>query len=70
MSTEHTETIHDESPVVWLTRKAAGQRVGVSERTVDRWADEGRLTRYRAEDMQSVRFKASEIDEMFKPQLK
>jgi excisionase family DNA binding protein len=56
----------DTDGVTWLTRKEAAQYCRVrSERTIDRWAEEGRITRYRAEGLQSVRFKRAELDALF-----
>lgn len=60
----------DSEGTTWLTRKEAAEYCRVrSERTIDRWAEEGRITRYRAEGLQSVRFKRSELDALFVPEL-
>lgn len=55
--------------VTWLTRKEAAAHCRVkSERTIDRWAEEGKITRYKADGLQSVRFKRSELDALFVPE--
>ena len=46
----------------WLTKAEAADRMRVTERTLDRWAEAGRLTRYRVEGIQSVRFARAELD--------
>jgi excisionase family DNA binding protein len=48
-----------ESP--WMTRAEAADYLRVTERTVDRYADAGRLTKHRVEGVQSVRFARSEV---------
>lgn len=53
--------------VTWMTRQEAAEAARVNPRTIDRWATEGRITRYRADGMQSVRFRRDEIDAMFQP---
>lgn len=65
---EHESTFTLPDGDRWLSRRDAAEHCGVrSERTIDRWADEGRLTRYRADGLQSVRFRRSDLDALFKP---
>jgi excisionase family DNA binding protein len=52
---------------VWLTRQEAAERLRVSPHTVDRWTREGRLTKYKVADLQSVRFDADQVDELVQP---
>jgi excisionase family DNA binding protein len=61
------ETGDVESP--WLTRAEAATRARVNARTIDRWADEGRLTRHKADGLQSVRFRREELDALFTPEV-
>jgi excisionase family DNA binding protein len=51
--------------MVWLTRKELATYARVDVRTVDRWANQGLIQRYRAEGVQSVRFKRSEAEALF-----
>jgi excisionase family DNA binding protein len=51
-----------------LTRAAAAELAGVDVRTIDRWANDGRITRYKIGGLQWVRFKRSEILDMKLPQ--
>jgi excisionase family DNA binding protein len=53
----------------WLTRKEAAEHLRVHVRTVDKWADEGRITRYKVEGIQSVRFKREELDALMVPEV-
>ncbi len=50
----------------WMTRRDVADMLCVHPRTVDRWAAEGRITAHRAEGLQSVRFRRSEVAELFK----
>lgn len=50
-----------------ITRSAAAELAGVDVRTIDRWANEHRITRYKIGGMQWVRFKRSEIEAMVTP---
>jgi excisionase family DNA binding protein len=51
-----------------LTRGAAAELAGVDIRTIDRWANEGRLTRHKVGGMQWVRFKRSEVLDLRRPE--
>jgi excisionase family DNA binding protein len=62
MSTTNTEGTAN------LTRAAAAELAGVDVRTIDRWANDGRITRYKIGGLQWVRFKRSEILDMKLPQ--
>lgn len=64
MTTE-TEPATGNSPH-WLTRKEAARRAGVSVRTIDRWTQEGHLTRHRT-NIRSVRINAGELEEKITP---
>jgi excisionase family DNA binding protein len=46
----------------YLPRDEAAAYMRVSKATIDRWAREGRIERYRVEGTRSVRFKVSELD--------
>lgn len=48
----------------WLTRQEAADRLRVSPHTVDRWTRQGRLTKYKVADLQSVRFSAEQVDNL------
>lgn len=50
-----------------MTRREAADYVGRDPRTVDRWANEGRLTRYKIGGLQHVRFSRAELDAMRAP---
>lgn len=58
---------HVDAQMRWLTRATAAGYAGVSMNTIDRWARDGRITRYRVEGMRSVRFKKDELDALFRP---
>jgi hypothetical protein len=62
MSTANTEGTAN------LTRAAAAELAGVDVRTIDRWANDGRITRYKIGGLQWVRFLEAEILEMKLPQ--
>jgi len=51
-----------------LTRGAAAELAGVDIRTIDRWANEGRLTRHKVGGMQWVRFQRAEVLAMRQPE--
>lgn len=51
----------------WLTRAEAAERLRVSPKTIDRWTREGRLTKHKVGDLQSVRFAAAEVDKLVQP---
>jgi excisionase family DNA binding protein len=51
-----------------LTRAEAAELAKVNTRTIDRWANDGLITRYKKGGLQWVRFKESEILDMLKPQ--
>jgi len=50
----------------FISEKEAAQILGVNPRTVSRWADQGRLTRYKQFGLR-VRYKRSEIENFAKP---
>ncbi len=50
----------------FISEKEAAQFLGVNPRTVSRWADQGRLTRYKQFGLR-VRYKWSEIENFAKP---
>lgn len=45
----------------YVTRAEAADLAGVDTRTVDRWANEGRITRHKVAGRQWVRFRRDEI---------
>lgn len=55
------------SDTEWITRDEAAELVGVNVRTVDKWANDGRITRYRIGGLQWVRFNRSEVLAMMEP---
>lgn len=54
-------------PTKWLTRNEAADRLRVSPHTVDRYAREGRLQKYKVGDLQSVRFDMDQVDKLVQP---
>ena len=64
---DHEINRNDQVEHDMITRSAAADLVGVNERTIDRWANEHRITRYKIGGMQWVRFKRSEIEAMVTP---
>jgi excisionase family DNA binding protein len=62
VSKRNTEEVAD------LTRAQAATLANVDVRTIDRWANDGLITRYKVGGLQWVRFKKSEILDMRKPQ--
>jgi len=53
--------------IKWLTREEAAERLRCSKHTVDRWTREGKLTKYKVGDLQSVRFDADQVDALVQP---
>lgn len=51
----------------FLTRKEAGELAGVDPKTVDRWANEERVTRYKVGGLQWVRFDREQVLAMRRP---
>lgn len=51
----------------YLTRSEAAALAGVSTRTVDRWANEKRITRYRQAGLRGIRFKRTEVEAILEP---
>lgn len=49
----------------WLTRAEAARRAGISERTLDRWLNNGTLTRHRRG--RAVKVRADELDRVLEP---
>lgn len=52
----------------WLTKAEAAEHMRVSPRTIDAWAEAGRITRHRVEGLQSVRFRRDELDALLVPE--
>ncbi|HYU74081.1 MAG TPA: helix-turn-helix domain-containing protein [Ktedonobacteraceae bacterium] len=50
----------------FISEKEAAQFLGVNPRTVGRWADQGRLTRYKQFGLR-VLYKRAEIEQFAKP---
>ncbi len=54
-------------PTKWLTREEAADRLRVSKHTVDRYAREGLLQKFKVGDLQSVRFDIVQVDKLVRP---
>lgn len=52
---------------VWLTREEAAERLRVSPRTLDRYAREEKIAKYKVAGTQSVRYRADEVDALVQP---
>lgn len=52
----------------WLTRQEAAKYLSIHPRTLDRWVEEGRVTRYHVGELRSVRFKVEDLDGLMKPE--
>ncbi len=52
----------------WLTREEAAAYARVTAGTVDRWARDGKITKYRVTGTRSVRFLRTEIDACMTPE--
>jgi excisionase family DNA binding protein len=52
----------------YLTRDEAASYMRVSESTIDRWARDGLIKRYRVKGTRSVRFKVAELDSLLDPE--
>jgi excisionase family DNA binding protein len=50
-----------------ITRAEAAELAGVNTRTIDRWANEERITRYKVGGLQWVRFDRHEVAGMREP---
>lgn len=61
MSTQESQ--HPE----FITRRQAAELIGRDMRTIDRWANEGRLTRYKQGGLQWVVFRRDEVLAMVAP---
>lgn len=46
----------------WMTRQEAADHARVDPKTIDRWAREGKLRRYKATGHGTPRFKMSDVD--------
>jgi excisionase family DNA binding protein len=57
-----------ETPSPWLTKAEAGELMRVSPRTIDAWAEAGRITRHRVAGLQSVRFARAELEALLVPE--
>ncbi len=51
----------------WLTRAEAAAYMGVSPRTIDRWANARLITRHRVAGVRSVRYSQAELDKVVRP---
>lgn len=51
----------------WLTKSEAAGYLRVGSRTIDRYVDQGRITRYRIGDLRTVRFDREELDALVRP---
>src|SRR3982751_1505807 len=60
------EVTEDVEPFL-ITREAAGELASVGPRTVDRWANEGLIKRYKLGRLQWVRFDSREVEAMRRP---
>ena len=64
-ATEGRPTV--DSVTKWLTKDEAADHLRVKPRTIDRWAEQGKITKYKVGDLQSVRFDRDELDRLIKP---
>jgi excisionase family DNA binding protein len=48
----------------FITRAEAAELAGVDTRTIDRWANEGKIIRHKVTGRQWVRFRRAEIEAM------
>jgi excisionase family DNA binding protein len=55
------------TPSPWLTKAEAAEYMRCSPRTIDAWANAGRITRHRVAGLQSVRFRRDELDSLAEP---
>lgn len=62
-----TAEVTDEVEPFLITREAAGELANVGPRTVDRWANEEQITRYKVGGLQWVRFDSREVEAMRRP---
>lgn len=51
----------------FITRREAAELIGRDVRTLDRWANEGRLTRYKQGGLQWVVFRRAEVLRVVEP---
>jgi excisionase family DNA binding protein len=51
----------------WFSRRAAAEYISVSPKTIDTWAREGRLTKYKISGTRSVRFSRTDLDALVEP---
>lgn len=56
------------SLVQYFTRHEAAAYLRVSVRTIDRYADDGKLPAFRIKGIQSVRFKRADLDALVVPE--
>jgi hypothetical protein len=54
-------------PDRWVTRAQAGELAGVDPKTVDRWANDGHIDRYKLGGLQWVRFDREQVLAMRRP---
>ena len=52
----------------YISRREAAELTGRDMRTIDRWANQGRLTRYKRGGLQWVVFSRAEVLRMVEPQ--
>lgn len=52
----------------WMTREEVAEHLRIDVRTVDRWAETGRLTRHRLEGTRKgTRFRRTEVESLVRP---
>lgn len=51
----------------WLTKDEAAEHLRVKPRTIDRWAADGKIQKYKIDGLQSVRFDRDELDRLVVP---
>jgi excisionase family DNA binding protein len=59
---------HADATIRWMTRATAAGYMDVSTTTIDRWARDGKLTRFKVSGLRSIRFKREELDALLAPE--
>ncbi len=65
-SEQYAPPMAENEPQQWLTRAKAAERLGVSVQTVDNWAREGRLARYKLAGRRLTRYKAEDVEALYR----
>lgn len=65
-SEQYAPPMADNEPQQWLTRAQAAARLGVTAQTVDNWARDGKLTRYKLAGKRLTRYKVEDVDALYR----